>query len=154
MRSPWMPRAASPASVDTACLLPHLLHRLTARRVIFGLLLVFQAFFLNVILPAHTRGAFTLDGKHSTDGPSGCCCCGGAAAQPGHGPFTPSQRDKDNCALCQFMAGLSSAPVVTLTLPELGLLTLLPVPPPAVHVARDLQPTYFACGPPLFAARV
>ena len=109
-------------------------------------LLIYQALFLNVVLPGHTRGGVTLDGKHSA---ATCCCCGTSSKIPA----TPSQRDKDNCAICQFMAGLTPAPVVSLTLPELGLLKLMPVPPPAIVVARQLIPTYFACGPPLSAAR-
>ena len=115
---------------------------------------MYQAFFLNVVLPGHTRGAITTDGKHT---PARCCCCGGGAADHGpanKGPAEPSRRDRDHCAICDFAAGLTSVPVVVLTLPPLGLLDLLPVPPPAVDESRDLLPTYLACGPPLSPARV
>ncbi len=118
-----------------------------------AVLLVYQALFLNVFLPGHARGAITLDGKHAT---AACCCCGTAAeSRPdGKGPAVPSERDREHCAVCQFVAGLTSVPVVRLTIHGAGLLDLLPVPPPAVVAARNLIPTYHACGPPPSLAHV
>jgi hypothetical protein len=126
--------------------------RLRLSRLILGALLLQQAFFLNVLVPGHTRGQITLDGKHEADsvGCAACCCCKQPAV-PAKNPAGPSQKDRDQCAICQFVAGLTSVPVVRLTLPELGLLDLLPVPPPAVVVSLDLFPTYQACGPPVDA---
>jgi hypothetical protein len=118
-------------------------------RSILGLLLVYQAFFLNVLLPGHTRGAITVDGKHT---PAACCCCGGKPA--GGDPAVPSQRDRDHCALCQFAGVLTPDPVVQLVIAELGLLDVLPTPAPAVAESRDLVTTYLACGPPLSPAHV
>jgi hypothetical protein len=128
--------------------------RLRLSRLILGLLLLQQAFFLNVLVPGHTRGQMTLDGKHEPDtgGCSACCC--NKPATPVKERGAPSRRDRDQCAVCQFVAGLTSVPVVRLTLPELGLLDLLPVPPPAVVVSLDLIPTYQACGPPVDASCV
>ena len=49
-----------------------ILARLRARPLV-AFLLVYQFLFLNVVLPGHTRGAITTDGKHVAK-----CCCGGA----------------------------------------------------------------------------
>jgi hypothetical protein len=123
-------------------------------RFILALLLIYEAMFLNIVLPGHTRGQITIDGKHTVDSNSCplCCCC--ATETPASGPAVPSQRDREHCALCQFMAGLTSVPLIRLTLPELGLLELLPVPPPHSIVSLQLIPTYLACGPPVSTARV
>jgi hypothetical protein len=97
-------------------------------RIILGLLLAYQALFLNVLLPGHTRGAITLDGKHTAP----CCCCGGGADRPaGKGPAVPSQRDRDHCAICQFAAGITSVPMLYLKLAEAGLVERLPPPRPS-----------------------
>ena len=116
-----------------------------------AVLLVYQAVFLNVFLPGHTRGAITVDGKHA----AACCCCGGAVQRPagGHGPAAPSPDDRAHCALCEFAAGLTPDVSFRVTPDELGLLDLLPLPPPAVVCSRDLTPTYLACGPPPSPAR-
>ncbi len=121
-------------------------------RVILGLLLVYQAVFLNVLVPGHTRGAITLDGKHTAP----CCCCS-SAGEPrpgGKAPTGPSDRDREHCAVCQFAAALTSVPPVRFTLPELGLLDVLPAPLPSVVCSLDRIATYDACGPPLSPARV
>jgi hypothetical protein len=123
-------------------------------RAILGFLLVYQALFLNVVLPGHTRGAVTMDGKH-TPGCCCCCACRGDAHAAGDKPApTPSPGDRDKCALCNFAAGLISVPPVRLVLPDLGLLKRLPLPGPAVAVAADFLPTYFACGPPASPAHL
>ncbi len=118
-----------------------------ASRAILCLLLAYQAWFLNVLLPGHARGAVTVDGKHSP-----AACCGGGGTAPGHDQV-PSQRDRDHCALCQFAAGLTSVPVARVALADLGLLERLPVQPPAAAVPRDPVATYLACGPPPSPAR-
>ena len=115
-------------------------------RIILGLLLAYQALFLNVILPGHTRGAITLDGKHTA---ARCCCCCGSDDRPaGKAPAVPSQRDREHCAICQFAAGITSVPVLYLKLAEAGLVERLPPPRPSVVVSLDRICTYLACGPP------
>jgi hypothetical protein len=122
-------------------------------RFILFFLLIYQALFLNVLLPGHTRGAITIDGKHTTDACPCCCCCGGdkaATANPDFG--MPSKRDREHCAFCEFAVGLISIPIVKFTLPEFGLLDVLPIAPPRVVISLDRISTYFACGPPLSVA--
>jgi hypothetical protein len=100
------------------------------------LLLAYQFVFLNVVLPGHTRGAITLDGKH-TACPM-CCCCdsGGGGTDPGTGKQpAPSQHDRDNCALCNFAARLTFVVPPNLRLTEFHLLEILPpAPSPAIVV--------------------
>ncbi len=120
------------------------------KRAILGFLLVYQAVFLNVVLPGHTRGAVTLDGKHTAGGP--CCCCGGdegTTRRPvGQGPAGPSRRDRDHCAICSFAARVTPPPAFDFRLPPLGLLERLPPPVPATATSVARIRTYLACGPP------
>ncbi len=109
-----------------------------------AVLLVYQALFLNVFLPAHTRGAVTLDGRHAA-----ACCCEADVPRSGKPPAVPSGRDRDHCAVCQFAAGLTPVLYLRTTLAASALLGRLPLPPPPVTVSLDRIPTYFACGPPL-----
>ena len=113
------------------------------RRLIFGLLLVYQAFFLNVFLPGHVRGSITLVGKRTT-----ASCCSEEAPRRADGATAPSQGDKANCAVCHFAAGLIPVPPLDLTLPPLGLLDVLPPPTPIVAASVEAIRTYLACGPP------
>ena len=96
------------------------------------LLLAYQFIFLNVILPGHTRGAITLDGKHT--GCPMCCCCCAKAADSSSTPV-PSQRDRDNCALCSFAARLTFYVPPNVRLTEFHLLEILPpAPSPAIVI--------------------
>ena len=147
-------RSFGDSSIDTAAVGWHrLADHVRWSRFILGFLLVFQAVFLNVIVPGHTRGQITLSGTHCQDD-GGCPMCRRARGEvpAAKSPVAPSQRDREQCAVCQFVAGLTTAPVVRLTLPEMGLLDLLPVPPPAAVASLQLVPTYLACGPPDSAA--
>jgi hypothetical protein len=115
-------------------------------RVILGLLLVYQTLFLNILLPGHTRGVVTTDGKHIPE--PCCCCCEGSGKPLGKEPAAPSQRDREHCAICEFAVGLISVPVIHFTLPELGLLEIRPIASTAIVISLDRISTYFACGPP------
>lgn len=106
-------------------------------------LLVYQAIFLNVVLPGHTRGAITLSGKAESS--MGCDCC----QDKQHGDRgTPTPKDRQNCALCHLAARITPPPVVTMTLPELGPLEILPFPPPMVIEASEHRLTYHGRAPP------
>jgi hypothetical protein len=114
------------------------------------LLLAYQFFFLNVVLPGHTRGAITLDGKHT--GCPMCCCCAAASHADKTGQPIPSQRDRDNCALCNFAARLTFVVPPNLRLTEFQLLEILP-PAPAPAVVVCLTTRIDTCrGPPVSVA--
>jgi hypothetical protein len=124
-------------------LLGPILARLRSRPLV-AFLLVYQFLFLNVLLPGHTRGAITLDGKHA---PRCCCCNGGGGGD--QKPGTPSQRDRDHCAICDFAARVTTPEVFILRLDPVGLLARLPVPTPTILVSADFLPTYLGTGPPI-----
>ncbi|HTL28679.1 MAG TPA: DUF2946 family protein [Tepidisphaeraceae bacterium] len=118
------------------------------RRASVMALLLYEAFFLNILVPVHTRGSITLE-----SGPkalSESCCAGHSSAQKTPGK-EPSSRDRQNCAVCNFAARMSAPPVVCLKLPELHLVQLLPFPPPASTVSVRSALPYLSRGPPAIA---
>jgi hypothetical protein len=108
------------------------------------LLIVWQAFCLNVFLPAHTRGAMTVPGVRCNGTAEGRACCSHKAT-PKDKP-TPEQRSR--CAVCYFAMGLSPCAVLDCGLRPLGLLEILPVAVPTGSPSNDFPLTYYACGPP------
>jgi hypothetical protein len=112
------------------------------RIVLFGLVL-YQAFFLNVLLPGHTRGAVRI-GTQSAGRDS---CCGRAPSQDKRD--TPTPRERSNCAVCHFMARMTSVLPVDLTLAKLGLVESLAFPSPQVVEALKFVPTYHGRAPPV-----
>jgi len=104
-------------------------------------LLLYEAMFLNVLVPIHTRGAITLDGKSVRS------CCAAHESQKSS-QRTPTQKDRENCAICNFAARLSTPPVICWTPPKLGLIQLLPFPPPVVATSTTPHLPYLSRGPP------
>jgi hypothetical protein len=92
------------------------------RRSFCGVFLLYQAFFLNVFVPGHTRGIVQLPGSHMVMP----CCCGMGA---GDSKKSPTDKDKqnraENCAICAFAARLTIPPTIDLTLPPLEKLGLI-----------------------------
>src|SRR5262245_48829752 len=95
-------------------------------RMIALFLLIFPAFFLNIVVPGHTRGLITLAGggaspdsqRQITDS-----CC----ASHSHGSHSaPSQKDRANCAICHLAARYTPPPVVDFRLDQIDLVELLP----------------------------
>src|SRR5205823_4516041 len=94
-------------------------------------LLIFQAVWLNVIVPGHTRGSVALPGSAPyacADSPIAHRCC--HAPAPKDDPPSPGNRGK--CAICFFAARLSTPPAIDATLAALGLSPVAPLPAPAV----------------------
>jgi hypothetical protein len=79
--------------------------------------LAYQTFFLNVVVPGHTRGAITLTGQASMQRLKGCCC----DSKPGDSKDAPTPKDRQNCAICNLAAHYTLPPVVDFRLSELGL---------------------------------
>ena len=121
-----------------------------AKRLLVGALLLYQFFFFNILLPGHTRGAITLDGKHQPE-ISSCCCCGempAAPAKPNDPKSAPSQKDRENCAICNLAVRVMPAPIFTISLPPLTFLKSVD-PEPAWHAASVASiPTYLGRAPP------
>ena len=107
-------------------------------RVVRVLLVGFQALFLNVIAPGHTRGIITLGGKSSLT------CCQ-TRSEPSKAP-TP--KDKASCAICYVVARFAPPPVVDFRLTELGLRDVMPLAPPQRIVSHQAPLTYDGRAPP------
>lgn len=122
------------------------------RRLSIILLVFFQAVFLNIVVPGHTRGIVAMTGKTSVrkigdlfGGGSGCCQKRGGEESPGQ----PTRKDRENCAICYVAAALSTPEGIDLSLPVIGQIGLLPVPEPQLIEECRFVRTYDACAPPL-----
>ena len=96
------------------------------RRILAISLAIFEAIWLNIIVPGHQRGVIQVAGsKAAVQAACPFCCCG----QSNHAGANGNKGDQSNdpkqphgyCAICYFMAGLTVAPAVDLSLPPLGL---------------------------------
>jgi hypothetical protein len=122
-----------------------------AKRAGIICLLIYQAIFLNVVLPGHTRGAITLTGNSKLAGilADGCC----PRRDRGHADKNkiPTPKDRENCALCHMAARITAAPAVNLTLPKLGLTELLSVPAALEAEPFQWRPIYYGRAPPVLS---
>jgi hypothetical protein len=85
-------------------------------------LVVFEAFFLNVVIPGHQRGIVQLPGTHSE--PIATCpfCCDGESPSHSRSKSGVPGGPAGTCAICSFAAHLILPPVVDFSLPPLKLL--------------------------------
>lgn len=114
------------------------------RRAINWLVLGFAALWFNVVLPVHKRGQITLGGSGASDSASvshqaSHPCCPTKLAKPTPAPGTGHCPDSESrpadCAVCFFMAGLSTPPPVTVVerrLDHVGERPLVAHPAPCV----------------------
>jgi hypothetical protein len=112
--------------------------------------ILFQAIWLGVMMPGHVRGAFTMPGTASalraSAGADEESCCASRVSHESEG--RPTQDQKSRCAMCHFAAGLSTPPVVSFAHADLGLVSLLPLPPPQVVSFERFPLPYDATAPP------
>jgi hypothetical protein len=120
-------------------------------------LIVFQALWLNVIVPGHTRGIVTLPGTEcgsAHEGQESCCaeqprpaCHADGGRQDSEHPYR--RPDASHCAICSFSARLSTPPVIDLRLTDFKRLQIV-VPCVVAEVTEiDLFATYFGRAPPV-----
>jgi hypothetical protein len=126
------------------------------RRLDIFALLVFQAIWLNVIVPGHTRGVVTLAGTspavescHAV-AKTKCCPSKGTSddeKSDSESPVDEGER-KANCAVCYFAARIAPPPAVDLLPSPLEIVR--PSPPVPSHLVDSLDtlPTYYGRGPP------
>ncbi|HYE21377.1 MAG TPA: hypothetical protein VEA69_23220 [Tepidisphaeraceae bacterium] len=146
------------------------------RAAIFAFVL-YQAFWLNAVVPGHTRGLITI-GCASCDSPvaqaggegagASChvakpksrCCPRERAAAATAAAAAEKQRDKDSekkptsgdrarCAVCFFAAGLTVAPPIDPELERGGLVAVLDVPAPQSPVVEGHRVVYLGRAPPV-----
>jgi len=117
-------------------------------------ILLFEAFFLNVVVPGHQRGVVQLPGSDAKLGQT-CpfCCCDGPTA-PNHSQNSKSdtpEKPTGTCAICAFAAQLSLPPVFDCTLTRLMLLCPVADQIPSPPVARIILLPFDERGPPISA---
>jgi hypothetical protein len=113
------------------------------------LLLIYQAFFFNVVIPGHTRGIITLGGESKVAGPQALgYVCGCPPVQKSDHEKCPTPKDRSQCAICYIAARLTTSAVIDVHLDKLCLLEQLPPPAPESAVSSGFVFTYYACGPP------
>ena len=125
------------------------------RRVGIFAFVLFQALWLNVILPGHTRGLITVPGSdpascHSTKraAASSHSCCPSSSRPDPSGDPKPGDGRAARCAVCFFAARLTLPTTIDLTPAPLELLEVRDVPAGESLVALDCFPTYLGRGPP------
>lgn len=115
-----------------------------AGRILF---ILWQAVWLNAVIPGHTRGAIPLPGSAPADESPAPGCCAGATDREGES--RPSPADRARCAVCYFAAGLILAAPPDLAPAPKGLCEVLPPAAPGDVPSLPLAPTYDGRGPPL-----
>lgn len=113
-------------------------------------LLLFQALWLNVILPGHTRGMITVPGferarDSTSSGAHGCCSTEPVPA----GDPKPGDGRAGNCAICYFAARLTLPPVIDLVPAPVALLEIREVPRTESLVSLEPAPAYLGRAPPV-----
>lgn len=107
---------------------------------------------LLIVLPGHTRGLISWVQPKPASGTShaqvdSCCAVDVSSNIPADGK--PTREQQKNCAVCYYVVGLMPPPVMDLSIPELGLLTVLPLIAPHDRAEQQRLLTYYPCGPPV-----
>ncbi len=112
-------------------------------------LLIFQALWLNVILPGHTRGVVTLPGSGEQN--EAVDNCGSCCTSKPDSSNDQSQSDENRaarCAVCFFAMRVTPPPVVDLRPPAMALLDIEAPPSPAAFTSYQHRLTYLGRAPP------
>jgi hypothetical protein len=119
-------------------------------------LLVFQAIWLNAILPGHERGVVTLGGADPAaschaprkSAPAHACCPSSSAADGEEQPAPGEGGRAARCAVCHFAARLTPPPPVDLVPAPAGLAERLPAERVRHLISLALPPVPPIRGPP------
>jgi hypothetical protein len=110
-------------------------------------LILFQVFWLNIVVPGHTRGSVRMLGAccpdmsaASRDAEADCC--------PTHPERRPRPAQGAGCAICSFAAHLSVPPAVVTAPPRPMPLAVLPPERAESLIARVTLLPFDSCGPP------
>lgn len=87
-------------------------------------LILFETFFLNVVIPGHQRGIVQLPGANTQSASSCpfCCCESTAQNHPNKSHSNDPPKHPETCAICAFAAHLTIPPVFDCTPEALKLL--------------------------------
>lgn len=123
-------------------------------RALVIFLAAFQAFWLNVVVPGHTRGAVTLAGGAcelaSIESASHCCPRPNPSG-PADRSKSPTPAQKQQCAVCFYAARIAPPPPVDLAPAPLELLYVRPALAPRTADATPFPPAYHGRAPPASA---
>ena len=121
--------------------------------------LVFQALWLNVIVPGHRRGEVGLPGEacaacEQNQASVSRCCEMERGPKRRETPATPAPPapkgdPAQHCAICYFAARVTTPDYVDLTPPPLRFAHEAAVPSPEIRTSIALLPTYDGRGPPV-----
>jgi len=107
-------------------------------------ILVFEALWLNVLVPGHQRGCIQVPGAQAV---ASCPLCEPHSSPVDSKSHAPIDRS-GTCAICFFAAHLSVPPRIDFTLPPLQLLGLVEAQTARNLVARLVQVPFDGRGPP------
>jgi hypothetical protein len=113
-------------------------------------LLLFEAAWLNIIVPGHQRGIVQDPGEPCAACAAAhaeACHAAGPSGRPGHVPPMPGD-PASHCAICHFAAMLMLPPVADFTAPKLELLELGRAEITDSTCLISFHATYFSRGPP------
>lgn len=113
-------------------------------------LLIFQALWLNVILPGHMRGVVTLPGSaDQSEAGDDCGSCCATSKPDSSQDKSPSDGNRAaRCAVCFFALRVTPPPVVDLRPPAMALLEIEAPPAHATFVSYEHRLTYLGRAPP------
>lgn len=115
-------------------------------------LLVFEALWLNVIVPGHQRGIVRLPGEScpacEADTRVRECCHTQTTKESVPAKHNPAGDPAQHCAICYFAARLCTPPVIDLSPPPLRLAEQLPFPAAHIRESSQVFPTYYGRAPP------
>ena len=115
-------------------------------------LLVFEAVWLNAIVPGHRRGIVPLPGENCNlcqlQPAEAACCLHHKRPNPARKEDQGKGDPAKHCAICYFAARLCTPPVIDLTPPPLRLAGELPFPIPQSRDSAEYTPAYYGRGPP------
>ena len=118
-------------------------------------LLAFEALWLNVIVPGHSRGAVGLPGEScplcpavavSSDSVTPKCCDRGST--PDSRDSHPARDPAAHCSICHFAARATPPPVIDFTPPKPEILAIRPTASMSALYSRPPAPTYLGRAPP------
>ncbi len=131
------------------------------KRPLHILVLLWQAVWLLMIVPGHTRGQIVLpgtydpptatrdDGRPGISALAGCCSVTSSTSSNDGEPEPMSEQRKANCAVCHFAARMSVAVALVFVLPPPVVVEEVPALPPVVaYVCEDVR-VLDARGPPI-----
>ena len=128
--------------------------RVMRRRWFSLAIALFEAFFLNVVVPGHQRGVVQLPGSDSSSGQSCPFCCCGQNSSPANSKLSQdnnSPKRAGTCAICAFAAHLSVPPVFNFSLAPLMPLGPLEIRGASLPIAGSVQLPFNERGPPAVA---